>query len=107
MSVRERDQLGDRVLLGNRIGVRDDDVLPGRDGNAGVDVRGEASRPLVPHNTVACRNVAVDAARPVGHDHELVDLRLQGRRGALHQPGFLGSGDDHDPGDLHAASASR
>ena len=107
MRVRKRDELGDRVGLGNRVRIRDDDVFAGGGRDSRVDVGREPAQIVAPDDPCSDGEVAVDAVRAIRHDHELVDLRLQRRGRPPHELGLLGTRDDHDPGDLHAPIASR
>jgi hypothetical protein len=71
---RERAQNLDRILLRNRVRVDAADERAGGRGNAAIDVRPEAERPLVRDHVDALERDG-HAAGDVRDDDELVDLR--------------------------------
>src|SRR5688572_18734640 len=97
MRIRKLHERGDRVRLGDGVGVRDDHVLARCGRDLRVDVRGETEHVLITDHARACRIVAFDASTPVLHDHELVHLSEERKHVALEQVRLLGAGRDDDP----------
>ena len=104
VGVGEVDERRDGARLGDRVGVRVEDVLAGGRCDAEVHVRGESVRGAGSRDADALRHGA-GRARDVRDDEHLVHLRSQGgeRRAQL---GLVPVRDD-DGGDLHEPSISR
>ena len=101
----ERDERRDGVRRRHGVGIRDDDELAGRGGDAPVGVGREAERPVVREHARLRRDLA-DAARDVLDHDELVHLR--GERGQRRAQVLRAAVRDDDAGDArHGAITSR
>src|SRR5436309_7491340 len=90
----------DRVRRRLGVGVRDDDELAARLGDAPVDVRAEAARPSVFDEAGVRRQL--DVERQVCHYDQLPDLRCEAGEAALQIITRLVR--DDDAGDAHMSS---
>ena len=89
--------------LGNRVGIRDQDVLAGGRRRAEVRVRCERQRAFVLEHACAGGHLRGKAAGDVGDHEQLVDLRRERRQRVLELGGVPVR--DDDGADLHASTS--
>ena len=101
MRLEELAERGDRARLRNRVGIRRDQGVAGREREPGVEVRREAARRVIVDRVDTGRDRPGDV-----RDHDqLVDLLAQRGEGLLELVRMAVR--DDDGGDLHAAPRTR